>query len=297
MSFCTDVKDELALIRTSKCCEPSLAYGFLLYSRSFSYKRICMQTANKVMADFFARLMGRVFKAEVIVSQGGEKKPTYKANVPSDTDRLKILAVLSSENQDEAINSEMLLKDCCTAAFVRGAFLACGSISDPETEYRMDFSVKSEALARGLVCVLDNYSIKANITKRGKGFAVYIKKNETIGDLLTFMGASNRCLEVLETAILKSVKNQTNRASNCDSGNISRTVEASIAQRTAIEFFEKTGAIESFPQELIDAAKLRTENPNASLKELCKLSDKPITVSGLNHRLRRIIDMYKEIKK
>ena len=297
MSFCTDVKDELALLKTSKCCEPSLAYGFLLYSRSFSFKKICMQTANPVMAQFFARLMERVFKAEVKLSEGGEKKPTYKAQVPSDTDRLKILAILSSENENETINSDMLQRDCCTAAFVRGAFLACGNISNPEKEYRMDFSVKNEALGRGLIEVLAKYSIKANISKRSNSFVVYIKKNETIGDLLTFMGVSNRCLEVLETAILKSVKNNTNRASNCDSGNISRTVEASIAQRTAIEFLEKNGMLESMPEELIDAARLRMENPNASLKELCKLSDKPITVSGLNHRLRRIIDTYVEIKK
>lgn len=297
MSFCSDVKDELAAIRTQKCCEPALAYGFLLFSRSFTYKRISMQTANLFMAQFFARLMSRVFGAEVELSEGGERVKTYRATVLSEADRLKILAILSEEEEKNPINREILYRDCCTAAFIRGAFLACGSISDPEKEYRADFSVKNRDLADELSAILLENSIKANISKRGNGFVVYIKKNEAIGDLLTLMGASKISLEVLDAAVLKSVINNVNRVGNCDSGNISRTVEASIRQRTAIEYFVERGIIESLPEELISAAKLRLENPNASLKELCSLSLEPITVSGLNHRLGRIIDLYNSSKK
>lgn len=292
MSFCSDVKDELANIKTSKCCERSLAYGFLLFSRSFTIKKISMQTSNSVMAEFFARLMRRVFGADVDVSVGGEKVRTYKATVLSETDRLKILAILSDEEGDDPINREMFLRDCCVASFVRGAFLACGSISDPEKEYRADFSLKSRNLADALAGVLLENGIKANISKRGNGFVVYMKKNEVIGDLLTLMGATRISLELLDTAVLKSVKNNINRAGNCDSGNISKTVEASIKQRTAIEYFESKGMLENLPEELLSAAKLRLNNPNASLKELCALSLEPITVSGLNHRLKRIIDLY-----
>ncbi|MBE6732438.1 MAG: DNA-binding protein WhiA [Ruminococcaceae bacterium] len=297
MSFCSDVKDELAMTKTSKCCEPSLAYGFLLFSRSFSFKRISMQTANLIMAQFFKRLMSRVFGADVELCSGGDKKTTYRATVNSEADRLKILAILSDDEGRGGINREMFSRDCCTAAFVRGAFLACGNISNPETEYRVDFSVKDRQLAEQFSEILLENSIKANISKRGNGFVVYIKKNETIGDLLTFMGASKISLEMLETAVLKSVKNNINRAGNCDSGNISKTVEASIKQRTAIEYFLNKGILESLPVELQSAAKLRLDNPNASLKELCKISTTPITVSGLNHRLSRIIDLYNNAKK
>lgn len=292
MSFCSDVKDELANIRTSKCCEQSLAYGFLLFSRSFTIKKISMQTSNSVMAEFFARLMKRVFGADVEVSEGGAKVATYKATVLSETDRLKILAILSDEEGENPINKDMFLRDCCVASFVRGAFLASGAISDPEKEYRVDFSVKSHNLALALSDLLFENGIKTNISKRGNGFVVYIKKNEVIGDLLTLMGATRISLELLDTAVLKSVKNNINRAGNCDSGNISKTVEASIKQRTAIEFFVDKGMLENLPEELVSAAKLRLKNPNASLKELCALSLEPITVSGLNHRLKRIIDLY-----
>lgn len=296
MSFCSDVKDELAMTKTPKCCEPSLAYGFLLFSRSFNFKRISMQTANLIMAEFFKRLMSRVFRADVELSSGGDKKTTYRATVNSEADRLKILAILSDDEGRGGINREMFSRDCCTAAFIRGAFLACGNISNPETEYRVDFSVKDRQLAEELLEILAENFIKANISKRGNGFVVYIKKNEIIGDLLTLMGASKVSLEMLEAAVLKSVKNNINRAGNCDSGNISKTVEASIKQRTAIEYFLNKGILESLPEELQSAAKLRLDNPNASLKELCKISTTPITISGLNHRLTRIIDLYNNAK-
>ncbi|MDD6478928.1 MAG: DNA-binding protein WhiA [Oscillospiraceae bacterium] len=297
MSFCSDVKNELALLKTSRCCMPSLAYGFLLFSKSFTYKKISMQTVNPVMAEFFAKTMHKVFGADVTLTEGGELKKTYNATVLSEADRLKILAILSNDDGENFINPDYLLKDCCFSAFIRGAFLACGSISNPEVEYRLDFSIKTEELAVAFSGLLEECSIKNNLSKRGNGYVVYIKKNEIIGDLLTLMGASNRSLELLDTAILKSLKNKINRASNCDSANISKTVEASINQRKAIEYFENLGILESLPTELVSAAKLRLQNPNASLKELCALSREPITVSGLNHRLRRIIDLYNEKKK
>ena len=121
-------------------------------------------------------------------------------------------------------------------------------------------------------------------------------KSEMISNLLTFMGASSRSLELIESSILKSVKNNQNRGRNCDSANIGRTVEASLKQRKAIKYLKDNAYFESMPPELILAANLRVENPNSSLKELCSLSKDPITVSGLNHRLKRIVEFYENIK-
>ncbi|MBQ1962207.1 MAG: DNA-binding protein WhiA, partial [Clostridia bacterium] len=130
----------------------------------------------------------------------------------------------------------------------------------------------------------------------GTGYVVYIRRSEMITNLLTLMGLSDRSLQLIETTIVKSVKNNINRARNCDNANISKTVEASIKQRKAIEFLEKTGRLEVLPEQLFSAARLRMENPEASLNELCKLSNEPITVSGLNHRLQRIIEIYEELQ-
>ena len=158
----------------------------------------------------------------------------------------------------------------------------------------MDFPVRDRALAEELKALLAEHYISANISTRGNGFVVYIKRSEMIVNLLTVMGASARSLELIETTIIKSVKNNMNRARNCDSANIGRTVEASIAQRRAIDFLDKKGILSALSEELIEAATLRRENPELSLKELCKKSSNNITVSGLNHRLKRLMEIYNE---
>ncbi len=297
MSFNIDIKNELARIRPSECCKQPLIYGFLLFSRSFSIKKICMQTENLKTAELYARLLKSVYDADCEISCGGGKRPTYVASVKSEADRLKILASVDFGIYEGKINKENFERDCCAASFVRGAFLACGHLSDPDTAYRVDFPIKERKLAEEFCFLLSEHYIDAHISTRGKGFVVYIKKNETISDLLALMGASARSLEVIETSIIKSVKNNTNRARNCDSGNINRTVEASINQRKAIEYLISRDMLGSLPEPLIEAANLRMENPSLSLRELCKKSKEGLTVSGLNHRLKKIMEIYEDIKK
>ena len=255
-----------------------------------------MQTENEGTAKCYQRLLKEVYGADTEIKCGGSKTPTFVATVKSEADRLKILASVDFGIYGGFINRECFSRECCVASFVRGAFLACGHLSNPEKSYRLDFPVKYENLASELVKLLSEHYITAHISKRASGYVVYIKKSEMIINLLTLIGASSRSLEFIETTIIKSVKNNTNRVRNCDSANIGRTVEASVMQRKAIEFLTKTYRLESLPDELISTAKLRIENPSATLKELCALSPEPITVSGLNHRLQRIIAIYKEQK-
>ena len=297
MSFCSDIKTELASIRPSKCCKTPLTYGFLLFSRSFSVKRICMQTENEHTARLYSTLIKSVYGVDTKTETGNTKRTTYRVEIPDESDRLRVLASVDFGIFDGKINRECLERECCAAAFIRGAFLACGQISDPAVSYRVDFPVKERALAEELKALLAEHYINANISPRGNGFVVYIKRSEMIVNLLTVMGASARSLELIETTIIKSVKNNMNRARNCDSANISRTVEASIAQRRAIEYLDEKGILSALSPELIAAAQLRLQNPELSLKELCKKSSDPITVSGLNHRLKKLIEIYEERRK
>lgn len=294
MSFCSKIKNELAAIKPNACCRESLCYGLLLFSRYFSAKKIAMQTENERTAKLYKELIGSVYGAEVEISVGGGKRTTYRAEVVSEADRLRILASVDFGIYDGCINLEEFSRECCSSSFIRGAFLACGYLADPSVSYRVDFPVKSKNLAEELKSVLAEHFTSANVSTRGNGFVVYIKKSEMIVNLLAVMGASSRSMEMIETTMIKDVLNRTNRARNCDSKNISRTVEASIRQRKAIEYLVKADRLESLPEELVKAAKLRLNNPDASLKELCKVSDEPITVSGLNHRLQRIIEIYNE---
>ncbi len=291
MSFNTDIKNELVKIRPSYCCKQSLIYGFLIFSRSFSINKIVMQTENEQTALLYKNLIREVYGAEVTIKKGGGKLTTYVASVLNEADRLKILASVDFGIYEGKINSEGFLKECCAKSFVRGAFLACGHITDPDKEYRVDFPVKEKKLAEEFAGLLKEYYIDAHISVRGKGFVVYIKKNEMIVNLLALIGASARSLQLIETSIIKSVKNNTNRALNCDSANINKTVEASFKQRMAIEYLKKKDLLAGLPEDLAAAARLRTEYPEISLKELCKKSETAISVSGLSHRFKRIMDI------
>lgn len=295
MSFCSDIKTELTEIKVSRCCSQALTYGLLLFGRAFSAKKISMQSENHSVAQLYCDLIKKNYGAIAHISIGGSKNVTYRAEIADETDRLKILASVDFGMCDGKISHEFFNRACCEAAFVRGAFLSCGQISNPSKSYRVDFSAKSPELAEELRDILKKHSVEANISKRGNGFVVYIKRSEMIINLLTVMGASSRSLEMIETTIIKSVKNNMNRARNCDSANIGKTVEASIKQRKAIEYLKKRELLSSLPEELIAAAALRIKYPEASLKELCKNSPEPITVSGLNHRLKKIIDIYEDV--
>ena len=295
MSFCSDIKSELCEIRVSRCCNLALTYGLLLFGRAFNIKRICMQSENENVAELYADLIQKNYGVSVKISKGDCKSAYTRAEIPSDAERLKILASVDFGIYDGDISREFFNRECCEASFVRGAFLSCGQMSDPSKSYRVDFPVKNKSLAQELRDILAKHYISANISTRGSGYVVYIKRSEMIINLLTLMGASSRSLEMIETTIIKDVKNNMNRARNCDSANIKKMVDASIRQRTAIEYLKKREMLDSLSQELIDAANLRLENPDLSLKELCKKSNEPITVSGLNHRLNKIISIYNDI--
>lgn len=297
MSFCHDIKNEIGAIKPSECCKLPLTYGFLLFSRAFCADKISMQTENKTSALLYARLLKECYNATVEIKSGGSKKITYRAFVPDVADRLKILASVDFGIAQGKINRECFTRECCSACFIRGAFLACGQITDPDKAYRADFSVGERSLAEELKDLLEEHFIKARVAKRGNGFVVYIKQREMIINLFTVMGASARSLELIETTMMRDVKNNTNRARNCDGANIRRAVSASVRQRRAIEYLKEKGIFESLPDELIKAGELRLKYPIEPLSQLRKVSDEEITVSGLNHRFSRIEQIYEELLK
>ena len=297
MSYCSGVKSGLFTVRRRACCDEAYAYGLMLFGRSFSIKRISFQTGNGDLAQHYGEVLRRVFGADVKVREGGKTRPTYTAAVETEADRLKIMASYDYGMNENVIVADVFRRDCCVAAFLRGAFLACGSISDPAREYRVDFLIKSERLAKEFCAFLGEKGFSFTMTARGKAYVLYTKSSGQIEDFLTLIGASDVTLDMMNTKIYKSFKNKTNRARNCDDANISKSVEASIRQRTAIEYLEKIGMLYSLPDELIEAATLRKNNPDATLKELCALSRERLTLSGLNHRLAAIEEIYEEVKK
>ncbi len=296
MSFSAEIKNELTEIKTKDCCKAALIYGFALFGRSFNSKRICLQTDNEKTAKFYARLIGNFYGVDVNIKTGGGKRLTYIAEVSSEFDRLKILASVDFGIYDGNIYKDYFYRDCCVSSFVRGAFLACGHLTDPDKGYRVDFYIKSESLAKEFVSLLSEHLIQSHISKCSNGYRIYIKRNEMIVNLLAFMGAGSLSLQFIETSVIKSVKNKINRRGNCDTANINKTVMASEKYRKAIKHIMKKQMFDTLPEELKSAAQLRLAHPELSLKELSALSPEAISPSGFNHRLKKIMEIYEGIK-
>lgn len=295
MSFCTDVKNELIAKRPPKYGKPILLYGFVLFGRSFSYQKIGLQTNSLQVADYYAALLREVYGIDAARECGNGVRPTFRVKVLSESDRLRILASYDYGMTETAINRAVFENRRAVELFLRGVFLACGSVSDPDRAYRLDLSVREETLARELTELLREHGVEANMAKRGNAFTVYLSKSEMIENFLALVGASDQCIGVIEASMIKELKNNINRKNNCDSGNISKTVEASLRQRNAIARLAAANRLESLPRELYSVALLRQKYPEVSLRELCRLSDEPISGSGMNHRLQKLIDLAEEL--
>ena len=144
MSFCFSVKNELIAAKVNACCRQAFVYGFMLFGRAFNIRKIVLQTANENVAKAYCDAVYSVYKVRPKLSVGGSVRPTYKAEVVSEAERLKILASVDFGVAEDAIDHSLFLRECCVHCFLRGVFLACGNINDPEKEYRAEFNVKNE---------------------------------------------------------------------------------------------------------------------------------------------------------
>ncbi len=296
MSFTSDVKTELSDKRPSDRHAEAEIFGMLMLSRSFSFDKIVLQTAVGDVAECFCRLLRRVFGITGAKSVGGTSRPTYSVKIENDIERKKIFYQLGYKNNEKiTLRSELLKTEGSVGAFIRGAFLAGGSMSDPEKEYRIDFSFREKETAKAFSQLLMSRGIALKLTERGGKYILYTKDSMMLEDILTLMGAGNETLNLINVKIYKSMKNKINRNNNCETRNILKSANAAFEQTVAIKKLKRSGKLETMPEELIEAAALRAANPEASLGELCRISKNKLTRSGLNHRLKRIIELAKEV--
>jgi len=264
------------------------AYGLFLFAKSFSEDSVSMATENaeilKLYVSFLKDFLGQ--PAGVIT---GEKlqngKTVYTARLDRADDRRKLIDVFG---QAGIINQGLLKANGHVCAFLSGAYLACGGITDPEKSYHIEFVVKDEALCGELKAVLDSCLPGAKITRRRGAFVVYGKEYAYIEDLLTLMGAPKSCLAMIDVEMMKHVRNNANRATNCETANIDKMVDAARSQIEDIGLVLEHLGSESLPEDLREIAKLRLENPYMSLKELGGLVPPGLSRSGAYHRLSRI---------
>ena len=210
---------------------------------------------------------------------------------------VKILAEDRTPIPTEALVNQMVIqKNCCKRAFLRGAFLCAGSISDPEKFYHFEIVCSSRPKAVQMQELIQSFEIDAKIVKRKKYDVVYVKEGAQIVELLGLMGASISLLNLENVRILKDMRNSVNRKVNCETANINKTVNAAVKQVEDILYIRDTIGLEKLPENLEETALLRLEYPQASLKELGALFSPPVGKSGVNHRLRKISGIAEQLR-
>ena len=301
MSFSYDVKKELCTLISDRDKKYACFYGMLLFCRNFSAAAITFQTENDLAAKLFCNLADELLNESNVVNktvtERKDKSKIYILNINEERHREEIIYRyhISSSKLIHRIISENIDNNS-VFAFLAGAFLSCGSVTDPMKEYHLEFVIPFEDLTKDLLSVIKSLGINAKFTDRKGYYIIYMKGSEDIEDFLTLLGATMSSIEMMNMKILKDIRNKANRIANCDSANIERTLNASEKQIADIEFIIDTVGIDYLPSDLINIAELRLEYPEMSLRELGEALDKPLGRSGANHRLKRISEIADKLR-
>lgn len=286
-SYADSVREELLEVPVKRpCCRRALVGGLLL-DASRSDKLITVTYKQEQTAAFAAgelrRRFGKMPETERVSAYGRTRWILRFASPASE----KLLKQLDCGALDEdVISSEC---ESCRSAFLRGAFLACATVNDPQKSTHLEFLLKDPARATLLSAFLSETGYVPKEMMRESGNALYFKDATSLEDLLALMGAGKMSMEMMNFRIEREIRNQENRATNCVAKNIEKSVSASARQMAAIEKLTVTGMLAQLPDAIRLTARLRAENPDASLEELRNLHNPPITKSGLNHRLQKIL--------
>lgn len=293
MSFSSDTKFELCQSRIEKRgLAVAECYGVLLYCNTFRNSEIRIITANPDFAERLPRLFRKAFSIsfDQLPSEDAQGKRSFCI-----TDSRKLPRILESFGADahgpisHHINLGVLEEPGCPEAFVKGAFLAGGSVTDPEKRFHLELATSHRSVSRELHAMLLDMDLQPKEADRGAHSLLYFKKADQISDFLARIGAGVAAMNILTAKVEKEMRNTVTRQINCDSANADKTVSAAIRQNAAIRTILKRDGLDSLPEPLRDAAFLRLANPEASLADLALLSNPPVTKSCLSHRLNKLI--------
>ena len=305
MSFSSQVKEELSRQMSSArhCQIAEIAAILSLCGRihideNENYS-IRIHTENVAVARKYFTLLKKAFniRTDISIRRNAflKKNRTYSVMIRKHEDAVRVLkaAKLVDEHGEigenlSVVRNLVIQNPCCRRAFIRGAFLAAGSISDPEKFYHFEIACTSMEKAKQLQEVISTFSIDAKIVVRKKYYVVYIKEGSQIVELLGLMEAHVALMELENIRILKEMRNSVNRQVNCETANINKTVSAAVKQLGDITYIRDTVGLDYLPEALAEIARIRLEMPDATLKELGESLNPPVGKSGVNHRLRKI---------
>ncbi len=296
MSFSSEAKAELCQQKADRRCDAvAECYGVLMYCNTFTPGEIRIITASDAFAARLPRLFRRAFSLtfDTMPADGAAGKKTFTV-----TSRGKLEKILDAYGAEidalltHHVNYGVLEEDCCRAAFVRGAFLAGGSVTDPGKRYHLELATPHRSVSREVYSMLLDMGFSPKETERSGNSLLYFKQADAIADFFTTIGAPSTAMKVMTAKVDKEMRNTVTRQINCDSANTDKTVLAAEAQLHAIRrIVREYGGLDALPEPLRDAALLRITNPAASLADLAQLSNPPVTKSCLSHRFRKIMSL------
>ena len=298
MSFSSDAKAELCLQKIDKKSSAAAeCYGVLMYCNTFAPGEIRIITASDAFAARLPRLFRRAFSLafDTLPPEGAAGKKTFTVTARNKIE--KILDVYGAEIDfllTHHVNYGVLEEDCCRASFIRGAFLAGGSVTDPEKRYHLELATPHHSVSREAYSVLLELGFTPKETQRGGNWLLYFKQADFIADFFTAIGAPGTAMNIMTAKVEKEMRNTITRRVNCDSANADKVVAAAQEQIDAIRRIVREYGIDALPEPLKDAALLRIANPEASLADLATLSYPPVTKSCLSHRLKKIMSFKPE---
>ena len=298
-SFSNEVKKELVSVITDKDKRYACLYGILLFCKNLSEERISFTTESTEFYNMFLLLVKSVFKDKIKVNiEISEKKSggnIYSINIDGSDNVKPVLDKYNIKPLNREINLRHIVNNSLSV-FLAGVFFICGSISDPYKEYHLEFTIPNEMLYNDLRSILLSIGINGRKTQRKGTNILYIKDSENIEDVLTFIGAQQSTIELMNIKIYKDVRNKANRIANCDSANIDKVITAASRQIKDIKFIMENNEFENLPAELREVSLLRLENPEMTLQEIGELLAKPIGRSGITRRFQKISKLAEEIK-
>lgn len=294
MSFSGDVKNELCRIPVNRlCCARAEAYGILLYCNTFTGREVRIITECEELAIRLPRLFHRAFGLDFDrMPSALEQKFIFQIARADKLEQIvDDLGFDPRQNPVLHVNFALLEEECCRAAFLRGAFLAGGSVTDPGKRYHLELETSHTQASRELAALLTDMGREPKMVARGGCQVTYYKNSAQIEDLLTLMGAPQAAMAMMNAKAEKDLRNGVNRRVNCESANLDKAVDAAQDQLEAIRRLYAAGAVESLSPQLKETIVLRETYPELTLSQLAAEFDPPITKSCLNHRLRKLIEL------
>ena len=294
MSFAGEVKAELCRGKLGrKYCAQAEACGVLLYCNRFSLSEVKIVTESPAFAQRLPGLFRKAFGVE-FDEKGDPDTPGKRIFTISAPEKLALLWELCAFDPSgpaHHINFGMLEETHCRLAFLRGAFLAGGSVTDPQKGYHLELATTHLRVSRELDTLLLELGYAPKETTRKANYITYFKQSEAIEDFLTAIGAPLAAMEIMNAKAEKDLRGSINRRVNCDAANLDKAVDAAQGQIEAIYRLEERGMLEELPDKLKEAVDLRVAHPELTLAQLAELCEPPVSKSAFNHRLRKLMEM------